>query len=180
MPAEPADIVGRHFRLPDYYEVGREKVREYARAVLDPHPAHRNEAAAADLGYAGLIAPLTFASLLGGVAQQRVFTDLVTGYDLSQVLHTAQRQQFHRPVMVGDRLNCDIYVDSFRRSHGQDLIVIKNVITDRHGALVQTTWTTMVAATPDAATRPEPPRRNHPLPHGQARNGPEVGNSTKR
>ncbi len=151
-------MVGRHFRLPDYYEVGREKVREYARAVFDPHPAHRNEAAAADLGYAGLIAPLTFASLLGGAAQQRVFADLVTGYDLSQVLHTEQRLHFHRPLTVGDRLICDIYVDSFRRSHGQDLIVIKNVITDVHGTLMQTTWTTMVARTPDRAPRPRPPR----------------------
>ncbi|TQC43241.1 hypothetical protein EEB14_44350 [Rhodococcus sp. WS4] len=67
-------MVGRHVRLPDYYEVGREKVREYARAVFDPHPAHRDEAAAVDLGYAGLIAPLTFASLLGGVAQQCVLS----------------------------------------------------------------------------------------------------------
>ena len=156
--ADPADMVGRHFRLPDYYEVGREKIREYARAVFDPHPAHRDEAGAADLGYAGLIAPLTFASLLGGVAQQRVFADLVTGYDLSQVLHTEQRLQFHKPFTVGDRLICDIYVDSFRRSHGQDLIVIKNVITDVHGTLMQTTWTTMVAHTPDTAPRTRPPR----------------------
>ncbi|MDT2009529.1 hypothetical protein FXW78_47245 [Rhodococcus opacus] len=39
-------MVGRHFRLPDYYEVGEAEVREYARAVFDPHPAHRDEAAA--------------------------------------------------------------------------------------------------------------------------------------
>jgi len=26
--ADPADMVGRHFRLPDYYEVGREKIRD--------------------------------------------------------------------------------------------------------------------------------------------------------
>ena len=86
-----------------------------------------------------------------------MFADLVTGYDLSQVLHTEQRLQFHRPFTVGDRLICDIYVDSFRRGHGQDLIVIKNVITDVNGTLMQTTWTTMVAHTPDAAGM-APPR----------------------
>ncbi len=36
-------MVGHHYRVDDFYEVGREKVREYARAVHDDHPAHYDE-----------------------------------------------------------------------------------------------------------------------------------------
>ena len=34
------DIIGTHYRYPDYFEVDREKIREFALAVKDDHPAH--------------------------------------------------------------------------------------------------------------------------------------------
>ena len=40
------DIIGTHYRYPDYFEVGREKIREFAAAVKDDHPAHYSEDAA--------------------------------------------------------------------------------------------------------------------------------------
>ena len=52
-----ADVPALQERIGHYYEadrvylVGREKVREYARAVQDYHPAHWDEDAAAALGY---------------------------------------------------------------------------------------------------------------------------------
>ena len=48
------DIIGTHYRYPDHFEVGREKVREFARAVKDEHPAHYNEDAAKEIGYDSL------------------------------------------------------------------------------------------------------------------------------
>ena len=52
-------IVGRHFRYPDHYRVEREKVREYAGAVKNTDPACFSDEAAAELGYAGVVSPLT-------------------------------------------------------------------------------------------------------------------------
>src|SRR4029453_9640386 len=54
------DIIGTHYRYPDYFEVDREKIREFARAVKDDHPAHYSEEAAKECGYDALIASLTF------------------------------------------------------------------------------------------------------------------------
>src|SRR5688500_6250734 len=54
--------VGHYYQADDTYVVGREKVREYARAVQNYHPAHWDVVAAAELGYSGLVAPLTFTS----------------------------------------------------------------------------------------------------------------------
>ena len=44
------NIVGMHYRYPDHYEVGREKIREYAVAVKNDDPAFYDEDAAAELG----------------------------------------------------------------------------------------------------------------------------------
>ncbi|WP_280758842.1 (3R)-hydroxyacyl-ACP dehydratase subunit HadA [Prescottella agglutinans] len=138
-------MVGHHYRVTDFYEIGREKIREYARAVLDGHPAHHDEDAARGLGYDGLIAPLTFVSIVGMLAQRKLFEEVVTGYDLSQIMQTDQRLVFHRPLQAGDRLICDVYLESFRQAAGSDIIVTKNIISDVNGELVQTTWTTLVA-----------------------------------
>lgn len=150
-PLDPAAhasaMVGHHYRVEDFYEVGREKVREYARAVQDTHPAHYDEDAARGLGYDGLVAPLTFVSIVGAIAQRRLFEEIVTGYDLSQIMQTDQRFVFHKPITAGDRLFCDVYLDSFRQVAGSDIIVTKNVITDQNDDLVLTSWTTLVGRT---------------------------------
>ena len=59
------NIVGMHYRYPDYYEVEREKIREYAVAVQNDDAAFFEEKAAAELGYDGLLAPLTFICVFG-------------------------------------------------------------------------------------------------------------------
>ena len=142
-------MVGTHYRFDDFYEVGREKVREYARAVQDYHPAHWDETAAAELGHENLLAPLTFISLVGMIAQKRMFDEVVVGYDLSQILHTDQVLEFHQPIKVGDRLTSDVFLDSFRQMAGTDIIVTKNLVTNQHGELVQTTYTTLIARSGD-------------------------------
>ncbi|MCE5292628.1 MAG: MaoC family dehydratase N-terminal domain-containing protein [Nocardiaceae bacterium] len=144
-----AAMVGSHYRVDDFYEVGREKVREYARAVQDFHPAHWHEADAAELGHGSLLAPLTFISLVGIIAQKRLFEELIHGYDLSSILHTDQVLEFHQPIKVGDRLTCDVYVDSFRQMAGTDIIVTKNLVTNQDGELIQTTFTTLIARSSD-------------------------------
>ncbi|MBT2265091.1 MULTISPECIES: (3R)-hydroxyacyl-ACP dehydratase subunit HadA [Rhodococcus] len=151
VPTDPAahavQMVGHHYRVEDFYEVGREKVREFARAVQDAHPAHYDESAAKGLGYDGLVAPITFVAIVGAIAQRRLFEEIVTGYDLSQILQTDQRLVLHKPMQVGDRLFCDVFLDSFRQAAGSDIIVTKNIITDQNDEAVVTTWTTLVART---------------------------------
>lgn len=147
-PFDPAAhataMVGHHYRVDDYYEVGREKVREYARAVQDYHPVHWEEDSARTFGYDGLIAPLTFISLVGILAQRKLFEEVVTGYDLSQIMQTDQILEFHRPIRVGDRLTCDVYLHSFRQAFGGDIMVTKNIVTAQDDELVLTTYTTLI------------------------------------
>lgn len=137
------DLVGRQYRFPDYYAVEREKVREHASAVKSDHPAHHDEAAADALGHDSLIAHPTFLCIFGYTAQSAFFDHADIGIRDEKIVQVDQEFKFHRPVRAGDRLYCDVSVDSIRRSFGADIIVTKNIITDENGETVMESYTTL-------------------------------------
>ena len=138
-----SNIVGMHFRYPDHYIVGREKIREYAVAVKNDDSWFYDETAAAELGYDGLVAPLTFISVFGYQAQSAFFANANVGIQHAKIVQVDQVLKFLRPIKAGDRLYCDVYVDSVRQAHGTDIIVTKNIVTNEKGDVVQETYTTL-------------------------------------
>jgi acyl dehydratase len=138
-----SNIVGMHYRYPDHYVVGREKIREYATAVKNEDPSFFDEKAAADLGYDGLLAPLTFISVFGYQAQSAFFANANIGIQDAKIVQVDQELKFLLPIKAGDRLYCDVYVHSIRRAHGTDIIVTKNIVTNETGDVVQETYTTL-------------------------------------
>lgn len=137
--------VGHYYQMDGTYVVGREKVREYARAVQDYHPAHWDVAAAAELGYSGLVAPLTFTSVPGMMCNRRMFESVVVGYDT--YLQTEEVFEQHRPIVAGDELHIDVELSSVRRTAGRDFITVTNTFTDTDGERVHTLHTTVVGVT---------------------------------
>ncbi len=137
------NIVGMHYRYPDHYEVEREKIREHAVAVQNDDPAFFEEKAAAELGYDGLPAPLTFICVFGYKAQSAFFKHAGIAVTDQQIVQVDQVLKFAKPIVAGDKLYCDVYVDSVREAHGTQIIVTKNVITDGAGDIVQETYTTL-------------------------------------
>jgi acyl dehydratase len=136
-------LVGIHYRYPDHYEVEREKIREYAVAVKNDDPAFFEEIAAAELGYDGLLAPLTFISVFGYKAQSAFFDNANIGITDAKIVQVDQELKFLRPIKDGDRLYCDVYVHSVRQSFGTDIIVTKNIVSNQDGEVVQETYTTL-------------------------------------
>jgi acyl dehydratase len=137
--------VGHYYQADHTYVVGREKVREYARAVQDYHPAHWDVAAAAGLGYSDLVAPLTFTSVPGMTCNRHMFESVVVGYDT--FLQTEEVFEQHRPIVAGDELHIDVELTSVRRIAGRDLITVTNTFTDTAGERVHTLHTTVVGVT---------------------------------
>jgi acyl dehydratase len=138
-----ADIVGMHYRYPDYYEVEREKIREYAVAVQNDDSSYFEEDAAAELGYKGLLAPLTFICVFGYKAQTAFFQHANIAVQDAQIVQVDQVLKFEKPIVAGDKLYCDVYVDSMREAHGTQIIVTKNIISNEDGDIVQETYTTL-------------------------------------
>ena len=147
------DIIGTHYRYPDYFEVDREKVREFARAVKDEHPAHYSEDAAKECGYDALIASLTFVAVAGRRVQAEIFNHFDVPVNMERVLHRDQKLIFHRPILAGDKLWFDSYLDSVIESHGAVLTEIRGEVTDDDGKPVITSIVTVLgeAAHPDEA-----------------------------
>jgi len=137
--------VGHYYKADDTYVVGREKVREYARAVQDYHPAHWDVTAAAELGFSGLVAPLTFTSTPAMACNRRMFESVVVGYDT--YLQTEEVFEQHRPIVAGDELHIDVELTSVRSIAGRDLITVTNTFTDTTGERVHTLHTTVVGVT---------------------------------
>ena len=147
------EIIGTHYRYPDYFEVGREKVREFARAVKDEHPAHYSEEAAKECGYDSLVASLTFVAVAGRRVQLEIFNQFDVPINLARVLHRDQKLIFHRPILAGDKLFFDSYLDSVIESHGTVISEVRGEVTDADGKPVITSIVTMLgeAAHPDEA-----------------------------
>ena len=101
--------------------------------------------AAADLGYSGLVAPLTFTSVPGMTCNRRMFESVVVGYDT--YLQTEEVFEQHRPIVAGDELRIDVELTSVRSIAGRDLITVTNTFTDTAGELVHTLHTTVVGVT---------------------------------
>ena len=139
--------VGHYYQMDGTYLVGREKVREYARAVQDYHPVHWDVTAAADLGYPGLVAPITFTSTPGMSCNRTMFESVVVGYDT--YMQTEEVFEQHRPIVAGDELEIDVELTSVRRIAGRDLITVTNTFTDSAGERVHTLHTTVVGVTAD-------------------------------
>lgn len=140
--------LGHYYQADHTYQVGREKVREYARAVQDYHPAHWDDDAAAALGYPGLVAPLTFTSIPAMAANRKLLEEVIAGYET--FVQTEQVFEQHRPIVVGDEFLTDVELSSVRRVAGRDMITITNTMTDTStGEIVHTMHTTVVGVTAD-------------------------------
>src|SRR5215469_6323098 len=100
------------------YEVGREKIREFAEAINDPNPVYRSAAAAQSLGYSDVIAPPTFAIVQTLRAGHQVIMDPTVGIDYSRVVHGEQRFVHHRPITAGDIVQVVVTIEDIRVAAG--------------------------------------------------------------
>lgn len=137
--------VGRVYPPTEPYEVGREKIREFADAINDPNPVYRDRAAAAALGYPDVIAPPTFPIVLTLRAGHQVITDPAIGIDYSRVVHGEQRFVHHRPITAGDVLQVVVTIADVRVAAGNDIVTTQADVTTVDGEPVVTATSTIVA-----------------------------------
>jgi acyl dehydratase len=144
-------FVGRSYPPTPVYEVGREKIREFAEAIGDPNPAYTDPEAAKALGHPDVIAPPTFAFAITYKAAGVVVTDPELGLDYSRVVHGDQKFSFTRPVRAGDRLRVTSTIEAVKSLAGNDIIDVRGEVHDESGEHVVTAWTKLVARAADPA-----------------------------
>jgi acyl dehydratase len=137
-------FLGRVYPPTQPYEVGREKIREFADAINDENPVYRDHAAAEKLGYPDVIAPPTFAIVVTAQAGRQVTFDPAFGIDYSRVVHGEQRFVSHRPIVAGDVLQTVVTIDDIRVAAGNELITTRAEVTTLAGEAVCTAVSTIV------------------------------------
>lgn len=138
-------FVGRSYPPTEPYEVGREKIREFAEAVGDPNPAYLDPAAARALGHADVIAPPTFVFAITFKAAEQVIQDPQLGLDYSRVVHGDQKFAYKRPVRAGDRLSVTSTIEGVKSLAGNDILDIRGEVHDAADEHVVTAWTKLVS-----------------------------------
>jgi len=138
------DLAGRTYPPTAPYLVGREKVREFARAVLATDPASLDLDAARAAGHADLVAPPTFAIVIQQATLEQLLADEDAGVDFSRVVHGDQRFTASRPIVEGDELTGTMTVASVKTLGGNAMVTAETVVTDASGAHVVTATSTLV------------------------------------
>jgi acyl dehydratase len=143
MPLDPS-FVGRSWPPTEPYLVGREKIREFARAIGAANPEYHDPQAARAIGYPDVVAPPTFPTVLTNAASRQVIADPELGMDYTRVVHGDQKFAYARPVVAGDALVCVISVEEITQRGGHDFITTRTDLSTESGELVVTAWSKLV------------------------------------
>jgi len=138
------ELQGRVFPPAPPYLVGREKVREFARAVFATNPINHDVDAARAAGHADIVAPPTFAVVVQEAALARLLAEPGAGIDFTRVVHGDQRFTFSRPIVAGDELVTTLTVASVKTLGGHSMVTAESSITDAAGEHVVTAISTLV------------------------------------
>ena len=129
------ELVGRVFPPVAPYLVGREKVREFARAVFASSDA---------------VVPPTFLVVVQEATLAQLLSEPDAGIDFSRVVHGEQRFSYSRPVVVGDELTATLAVTSVKTLGGNAMVTAESAMVDANGEHVVTAISTLVVRGDDA------------------------------
>lgn len=143
-------IQGRVYPPTAPYVVGREKVREFARAVHNESPLSHDPEMARSAGYRDVIAPATFPIVVQQATLEQLLADPEAEVDFSRVVHGDQRFSYARPVVAGDELVGTMTVTAVKQLGGNAMVTCATEIVDENGELVVTATSTLVVRAADA------------------------------
>ena len=136
--------VGKTYE-PTLYAVGREKIREYARAVGETNPVYLDLDAARAAGYDDLVAPPMFAVVYGGPAVGPALFDPEVGLDFARMVHGGQEFEWGPLVIAGDEISTVVSVKEISERDGRGFYIFESRSTNQRGEeVVRGTWTNIV------------------------------------
>ncbi|AWR22068.1 MaoC family dehydratase N-terminal domain-containing protein [Aurantimicrobium photophilum] len=138
------ELQGRVFPPTAPYLVGREKIREFSRAVLSTNPINFDVEAAKAAGHADLVAPPTFPVVVQEATLAQLLAEPDAGIDFSRVVHGEQRFTYTRAIVAGDELTATLTVSSVKSLGGHNMVTADTDIVDAEGKHVVTAISTLV------------------------------------
>jgi acyl dehydratase len=127
------------------YEVGLEKIREYANAVGEAGAVHHDRSAAQDAGFRDVVAPPMFVVVYSAGAMGPAIFDPDVGMNFARMLHGSQEFVWGEPVCAGDSITTDVEWKDLSDRDDKQFFVFESVSRNQDGAEVaRGTWTNIV------------------------------------
>ena len=140
------DLIGKE-HTPVAYEVGREKIREYARAVGETNPIYLDPEAARAAGFSSVVAPPMFCVVYSAPAMAPAVLDPDLAINLALMVHGSQEFEWFEPVVAGDEITTQVTVKNIYEKGGMQFYVWESKSSNQDGApVVKGTWTNIVRA----------------------------------
>jgi acyl dehydratase len=136
--------VGKTYE-PTLYAVGREKIKEYARAVGETNPVHLDVAAAREAGFADVVAPPMFAVVYSAPSVGPPIFDPEIELNFAMMVHGGQEFQWGPLVVAGDEITTTASVKDISEADGRGYYVFESVSVNQRGEQVcRGIWTNIV------------------------------------
>ena len=136
--------VGKTYE-PFEYEVGLEKIREYALAVGEDNPVYFDRATALAAGFRDVVAPPMFAVVYSAGAIGPAYMDPDVGVNFAMMVHGGQEFSWGEPVCSGDTITTTVSVQDIHERAGLGFYVFESASENQDGAeVVRGVWTTIV------------------------------------
>lgn len=125
--------VGRTLPPSPPYQVGRERIREFATAVGERSPLCHDVAAARAAGYPDLVAPPSFPVVFTMPRIELFLRDPGFGWRFEGTVHGDQKIEFQRPIHAGDELVTVVRVDGLRTRAGTHMLTLHCAVSTIDG-----------------------------------------------
>ncbi len=138
------DAVGKSWPAHEY-EVGREKIREYAQVIELTNQVHFDAEAAKAAGYRGIVAPPMFVVVYAAGAMGPVLFDPDVEMNFAAMVHGGQEFEWGEPVISGDLITTVTTCKDIYPKDGKGFYVFETESRNQNGDLVcKATWTNIV------------------------------------
>jgi acyl dehydratase len=145
----PVETQAKGKTYPPYeYEVGKEKIREYAQAVGEDDPVYYDREEARAAGFRDIPAPPMFAVVYAMGSVGPGILDPEVGIDFAMMVHGGQEFVWGEPVCAGDTISTRTSVKDIFERDGKVFYVFESLSINQHGQeVVRGTWTNIVRGT---------------------------------
>ena len=138
------DAIGKSWPAFEY-EVGKEKIGEYARVMGIDNPVHFDRDAAHEAGYRDVVAPPMFAVVYSSGAVGPALFDPDVEMNFAAMVHGGQDFEWGEPVVSGDNISTVATCKEIYEKDGKGFYVFESVSTNQDGAeVVRALWTNIV------------------------------------
>jgi acyl dehydratase len=138
------DAIGKSWPAFEY-EVGKEKIGEYARVMGIESPVHFDRDAAHEAGYRDVVAPPMFAVVYSSGAVGPALFDPDVEMNFAAMVHGGQDFDWGEPVVSGDTITTVNTCKEIYEKDGKGFYVFESVSTNQDGAeVVRALWTNIV------------------------------------